>query len=543
MSLFHLLMRESTVSPWQVLFLAAGAGISNALVLVLINTVTEQSQEDSKFFYVVLFLVVMAVYLVSQKYLLTVTIHEVDRILHKIRLRIVNKIRSAELLSLEQIGRAEIYAGISNEMLTISNASLSIAALCQSLILIVFTLGYIAWLSFMALVFFLVGITAAVGYYYLKMRGLSKDIHHAIDLENELFGVLTHLLDGFKEVKMSQLRSADLNAHLSNISTAVMEVKGTVTSQMTIASIFGQSLFYCLSAAIVFLLPVLGSAEGDTLVHLSAGVLFLTGPIVSLVGLVQTYTTANVAAENIENLELALDRHVRPATKRRARRIILRQNLFDEITFERVQFEYPSTDGHVPFRLGPLNLSISRGETIFVTGGNGSGKSTFLRLLTCLYFPTKGVIRLDRRRLSEANAETYRDLFSVIFYDYHLFDRLYGLSDVDPQQVEALLEQFQLSGVTGVVGDRFETLNLSSGQKRRLALLVSTLENKPICVFDEWAAEQDPDFRRYFYTDTLAELKAQGKTLIVVTHDDHYYHMDYIDRIIKLQEGQIVSEG
>src|SRR5262245_54013004 len=543
MSLFHLLLTESTISPWWVLFLAGVAGISNTLILVLISTVTGQVSEESNFHYIVLFLFVMGIYLVSQKYVLTTTIQEVDAILHRVRLRIVDKIRNAELLSFEQIGRSELYASISKEILTISNASHSIAMMCQAALLILFTLTYVAWLSLLAFAFFVVGIAAGAGFFLLRKGGLSQNIHQATTLENKLVDSLTHLLDGFKEVKMSDKRSAALYEHLSNISTAVMEVKGHVTSQLAVASVFSQSMFYVLAASVVFLLPQLSVIDTETVVQLSTGVLFLAGPIVSLVGLAEMYATANVSAENIENLEIALDRHVRPAAQRQATPLVQQGGLFGAITFEGVQFEYLGKDGQVSFRLGPINMSISRGETIFITGGNGSGKSTFLRLLTCLYFPSRGAVRIDGQRLGEVNADAYRSLFSAIFYDYHLFDRLYGLPAVDPQQVEELLERLRLKGVTNVVDNRFATLDLSSGQKRRVALLVMYLENKPILVFDEWAAEQDPDFRRYFYTTILPDLKAQGKTLIVVTHDDHYYHMDYIDRIIKLQEGQIVSEA
>lgn len=541
MRLFQLLLRESRVSPWWVLFLACVAGISNALILTLINTVTEQSAEASNVRYIIAFLLVISVYLVVQKCLLQTTIQEIDAILHQVRLRIVNKIRQAELLPLEQLGRAEIYASVSKEMLTISNAAHSMAMMCQAALLVFFTLLYIAWLSVLAFAFFVVGIAAGVGFFLLRKGRLSKDIHQSTTLENELVDDLTHLLDGFQEVKMSEKRSADLNEHLSQISASAMEMKSHVTSQLATASVFSQSMFYFLAAAVVFLLPRLSTLEPDTLVHLSAGVLFLTGPLVGLVGLSQVYTTANVSAENIEDLEIALDRKVRPASQRKASPLVLRGAPFHVITFEAVEFAYTSPDGQVSFRLGPIDLSLSRGETIFITGGNGSGKSTFLRLLTCLYFPSQGQVTLDGQRLSEANAATYRDLFSVIFYDYHLFDRLYGLPGVDAQHQEQLLEKLQLKGVTRIVDDRFETLKLSSGQKRRVALFVNYLENKPICVFDEWAAEQDPDFRKYFYTDILPELKAQGKTVIAVTHDDHYYNMNYIDRIIKLQEGKIVS--
>jgi putative ATP-binding cassette transporter len=455
-------------------------------------------------------------------------------------MRIVNKICDAELLSLEQIGRSEIYASVEKEMQTISSASMAMGMMCQSAILILFVLAYIASMSFIALGLFVVLSIIAVGFYWFRMNELKKDIHASMTLENELFDAITHLLDGFKEVKMSEMRSAELNNYIGNISAAVVDVKGNMTTKLSIINVFAQTSFYLLTAAMVFMLPRFSLTYSDTVIKIAAGVLFLAGPITNLIGSVQIYTTANVAAENIESLIAALDRHIRPASRRRARPLVFRKAPFGEIIFEHVLFEFVGTEGNVSFRLGPINLTILSGETIFITGGNGSGKSTFLRLLTCLYFPTQGVIKLDGQPLSEANAGAYRNLFSVIFYDYHLFDRLYGLPDIDSQYAEELLERLQLSDKTSLVDKRFTTLDLSSGQKRRLALLVNYLENKPICVFDEWAAEQDSDFRRYFYTNILQELKVKGKTVIVVTHDERYYDMDYIDRILKLEEGQLV---
>lgn len=543
LKLFYLLIREATISPWLVIILACIAAIGNASILALINTVTEQFPElpDSK--YIFLFAAVIGVYLVAQRWVLRITIQEVDAVLHRIRLRIIDKIHKAELMPLEKVGRADIYASMSKDMLTISNTSNTIASMCQSALLVIFTLGYIAWLSPLAFAVFVVGVVGGAGFFIMKRGSLSETIHRSMALENELSTGVTHLLDGFKEVKLNDRRGAALREHLGTISYAVMETKGHVTSQLAVANVLSQSIFYVLAASMVLVLPRISATNPETMVQLATGVLFLAGPIVTLVGMAQMYATANASAENIERLEAALDLQVRPAAQRKANPLALRGEPFNEIVFDNVRFEYHNADGQVSFTFGPTNLTIRRGELIFVTGGNGSGKSTFLRLLTCLYFPSKGAVWVDGQRLGEDNANEYRNLFSAIFFDYHLFDRLYGLSGVDDGQIDDLLDKLGLRGITDVVGDRFTTIKLSTGQKRRVALLISYLENRSICIFDEWAAEQDPEYRKYFYTILLPELKARGKTVIAVTHDDHYFHMDYIDRVIRLQEGRIVAEN
>jgi len=539
MRLLQLLRREAAISPWFVLMIACISGISNALVLTIINAAAALTADDAYGLYLLGFVLTIGVYLGAQAYILTTTIHEVEGILHRLRLQIMNKIRDAELGPLEHLGRARIYAGIAQDMQTISDAAMPIVMMCQAAILILFTLVYMAYLSLVALGLFLVVGTITVGFYWLKTLALRQDILTSVSLEHELFECMTHLLDGFKEVKMNTARSVALQAHLDHISTAVLEMKSRVRSQTSLINIVAQTSFYILVALVGFVLPHL-QAETEASGQIATAVLFLTGPITALVAWVQNYARANVAAEQIEDLMDALDQHVRPAAQRGARPLVLQGVPFRDIVFDHVVFDFVTTDGAVSFRLGPLDLTITAGETLFITGGNGSGKSTFLLLVTCLYFPTQGAVLIDGQRLSEANAEGYRDLFSTIFYDYHLFDRLYGLPEVDRQLVEALLTKLQLQDKTSIQAQRFTTLNLSSGQKRRLALLVMYLENKPICVFDEWAAEQDPEFRRYFYTTLLPELKAQGKTLLVVTHDEHYYDMAYVDHRLKLEEGRLV---
>jgi putative ATP-binding cassette transporter len=130
-------------------------------------------------------------------------------------------------------------------------------------------------------------------------------------------------------------------------------------------------------------------------------------------------------------------------------------------------------------------------------------------------------------------------LFSAIFSDFHLFEKLHGLSAVDPERVNALLRLMEISDKTAFSEGHFTNTHLSTGQRKRLALVVSYLEDKPIYVFDEVAADQDPQFRRYFYETLLPELKSAGKTVVVVSHDDRYFQAG--DRVLQMDYGKLVA--
>jgi putative ATP-binding cassette transporter len=192
------------------------------------------------------------------------------------------------------------------------------------------------------------------------------------------------------------------------------------------------------------------------------------------------------------------------------------------------------------FTLGPIDLSFSPGELVFLVGGNGSGKTTLAKLLTGLYAPEAGEIRLDGELVTDANRDLFRQNFAAVFSDFFLFDSLLGLHvpELDAQ-ARNYLERLYLDHKVQIDNGRFSTLDLSQGQRKRLALLTAYLEDRNIYLFDEWAADQDPMFKEVFYYQLLPELKTKGKTVIVISHDDRYYNV--ADRVIKLENGKLVS--
>ena len=208
-----------------------------------------------------------------------------------------------------------------------------------------------------------------------------------------------------------------------------------------------------------------------------------------------------------------------------------------------IQFRYVDKFSEATFKIGPIDFSLHPGELVFITGGNGSGKSTFLRVLAGLYPPDSGQIRLNGQLISDETRDKYRSLMSAIFFDYHLFRKLYGIPDPEPAEVDQLLRQFRLDTKTGVTNGEFRTLDLSGGQRRRLALIVSLLEKRPILLLDEWTAEQDPEFRRKFYDELLPDLMRAGATVVVITHDDRYLNELHLPaRRIHMDEGRIVEQ-
>ena len=245
-----------------------------------------------------------------------------------------------------------------------------------------------------------------------------------------------------------------------------------------------------------------------------------------------------MALQKIQECELSI------ATNARAQHLRVDSDVsprWSGLELDRVVFGYePERSPNDGFVLGPLDFTLHPKEVVFLVGGNGSGKSTFVKLLTGLYAPQSGEIRFDGQRVCDENREWYRQHFSAVFTDFYLFEDLRGLHDGDlDDRAGAYLARLQLDQKVQIVNGRFSTTALSQGQRKRLALLTAYLEDRPICVFDEWAADQDPTYKEVFYRELLPELKARGKAVVVITHDDRYFHLG--DRVVKLDYGKVVN--
>ena len=536
MSFLDLVRREMHGSLPKLLFMSGLGGISTAAILAAINS---GLQSGSSLWAASLFVIALFLFIKTQSYVTITTTAEIEAIIHKIRVRLMDQIRRSELLAIEDVGRARIVAAITSDTAVLTQASNMLAFTVQGAVLIVFVAIYVAFLSVAAILTTIVIVSIAAVIFHQKNRRLVDEKQRAAAWERRLFDRLTDFLDGFKEVRLNRARSTDLFDDAVDVSRTAANIKINTQAETFKMIVTSQISMYVLLGAVVFIAPQFSSSLGGAaLTKTTTALMFIVGACFGLVQSIPVLLNANASADRIVQLENALRATV--SSQQREIPVVKR---FDEIEMRKISFRYVDRFSEAAFKIGPIDFKLRPGELVFITGGNGSGKSTFLRVLAGLYPPDSGEIILDGKHITDANRDEYRALMSAIFFDYHLFRRLYGVPDAEPGEVDRLLNLFRLADKTGLVDGEFRTLELSGGQRRRLALIVSLLEKRPILLLDEWTAEQDPEFRRKFYDELLPDLMKAGATVVVITHDDRYLdELNLPARRIRMDEGRIVQQ-
>jgi putative pyoverdin transport system ATP-binding/permease protein len=541
MSFLQLVRREMRGSLRKLLFMAAIGGISSAAVLAAINAGAQAAgeSENSSLWAIALFLVALTLFIWSQPFVTTTITAEIEAIIHKMRVRLMDAVRRSELLSIDDIGRSRIVAAINSDAGVLTQASNTLVYSMQSVVLIFFISIYVAYLSIAAFIMSVVIVGIAGTVFHLRSRRLALERARAADQERQLFDRMDDFLDGFKEVRLNKARSVALFDDAVEVSRAAANIKIGAQVQTFRQIVSVQSYMYVLLGAVVFAAPRFGeSLGGASIPKATTALLFVVGACFGLVQSIPILLNANAAADRLQKLvtDLSATASVLPDDTR-----VLTH--FGVIEMRNIVFRYVDKFSDAAFHIGPIDFTLRSGELVFITGGNGSGKSTLLRVLAGLYPPDSGEITLDGMHVNNDTRDSYRSLFSAIFFDYHLFHRLYGIPEPDPVEIGRLLAQFRLDNKTGLSHGEFRTLDLSSGQRRRLALIVSLLERRPILLLDEWTAEQDPEFRRKFYDELLPQLMQDGKTVVVITHDDRYLdELELPARRIRMDEGRVVDQ-
>jgi putative ATP-binding cassette transporter len=399
-------------------------------------------------------------------------------------------------------------------------------------------LGYMGWLSWRLLGIVLVTVVLGIVSYQLPLLWALRHFRQSRLTWDVLFGHFRGLIEGTKELKLHRARRQQfLATQLGPTVGALRDHNVAGGTIHALANSWGQVLFFILIGAILSVAPAMGGVAPAVLTGYTLAILYMLTPLDVVLNQLAAMGRATVAAQAVEELGLSLadeanERELAPGAGSSWRTL--------EMVGVTHRFRGETEDDE--FTLGPLDLALTPGELVFVVGGNGSGKTTFAKLLTALYAPESGEIRLDGQRVDPAAGDAYRQLFSAVFSDFFLFEVLLGLdADRLDDRARAYLARLHLDRRIRVNDGTLSTTQLSQGQRKRLALLTAYLEDRQIYVFDEWAADQDPQFKEVFYRQLLPELKERGKAVVVISHDDRYYGV--ADRIIRLDYGTIVYDG
>lgn len=501
--------------------------ISSLALIGIINEVAFSQSKSSDYF--IYFVVAAAIFAFGTRFLNIQVTKIVERQLMAIRLRVMNKIRGLDLLQSEQLGRDEMHITLSQEVVLVSDSADMFIAVVQQAVMLAFCMCYFAWLSPIAFAI----VVGSIGMTYFLINKiqtiLSNNFEQLSKEETSLFSRLDHIVRGFKEVRLNRKKSdaiyAEYKHHVKE--TERLKVHNRISTSWAILS--SHLFMYVLLGSIVFAIPLISSTDQGLIGKLVATVLFIITPLLLILEGIPTIERANSSLKRIYLLEERLGN----VTNKEIDDI----PEFQTLEFKDACFSYLDNGQESGFKIGPISMKVTQGELLFITGGNGSGKSTFLKLLTGLYYPISGDILLNGQLLKLDNIEQLREQFSVIFTDFHLFDRFFGVPNVSETEVNQLIEKMGLATKVRFENGGFSSTALSTGQRKRLALITTLLDDRQIYIFDEWAADQDVHFRHYFYHEVLPELQAKGKTIIAVTHDDRYWPL--CDRLIDFEMGKI----
>lgn len=454
----------------------------------------------------------------------------------EVRMRLCRQLAAAPLRQQEQIGSHRIMATLTDDVGIITNMLSNIPVLCMQTAVVAGTLFYLAWLSWIVFLAVLIFMTLGFVSFRVAVRRAMTFMLRAREYSDELFKHFRALNDGGKELKLHRKRRrVFIDDVLQNTALTLKRHNVTANTVMAVAGSWYQVLFFTLIGLLLFALPLFQRVDATVVTGYILAIFFMRIPFEDLMGIIPNLARAAISLKRVEGLGLSL----KPSTAEgEAPDLIGGNPEWETLELIDVTHTYYSESHNSVFTLGPINLTFRSGELTFLVGGNGSGKTTLAKLITGLYAPENGEIRCDGETIDDKNRDFYRQHFSVVFSDFFLFDKLLGLnSDKLEAEADKYLKRLQLSHKVEVKDGTLSTIDLSQGQRKRLALLTAFLEDRSFYVFDEWAADQDPLFRDIFYLQILPELKARGKTVLVISHDDRYYYLG--DRIIKLDYGQI----
>jgi putative ATP-binding cassette transporter len=512
------------------------SGISNTGLVALVHNILGRAKDRPAFLlftYIGLCLLLPLARFTSQILLTQLS----QRGIFELRLQMSRQILSAPLRRLEEVGSARIMSSLTDDLFIITTTLISIPVLCMQLAVVLGCLAYMAWLSWTAFLVVLVFMALGILSFRAAVNKATRYMIMARRDADVLFRHYRALNDGAKELKLHRTRrNTFINEVMRTTALSLRRNNVTGTGIMAVASSWYQILFFTLIGLLLFVLPLFQTVDTSLLTGYVLAIFYMLIPFEDLTGLIPSMARANISLQRIDELGISLTSDVKENEDESRKP----DQDWQRLELKGITHSYHNERDGSTFTLGPIDYTFKPGELVFLVGGNGSGKTTLAKLLSGLYIPENGEITLDGTPITDQNRDEYRQFFSAVFYDFFLFETLLGL---DPEKLDDrardYLAQLQLDHKVQIKEGELSTIDLSQGQRKRLALLTAFLEDRPFYIFDEWAADQDPVFREVFYLQILLELKAKNKTVLVISHDDRYYHLG--DHVIKLDYGKIVA--
>ncbi|AIU87637.1 multidrug ABC transporter permease/ATP-binding protein [Pectobacterium odoriferum] len=501
---------------------ALGIGLIAFINLQLIETVNQSLSVLPQF--LGLLLLLMGVTLVSQLALTTLGHHFV----YRLRGQFIKRILDTHIARIEQIGSAQLLASLSSDIRNITIAFVRLPELIQGIVLTIGSAAYLAWLSPKMLVVTSVWIAVTLWGGFMLVSRVYRHLTQVREAEDRLQKDYETVINGRKELTLNRERAQKLyeEVYQANAQDYRQNVIRADTFHLSAVN-WSNIMMLGVIGAVFFMANNLGWADTNVAATYSLTLLFLRTPMLQAVGALPTLLSAQVAFSKLNRFDLADYQEAFSAAVAPAG--------WHTLELRDVVFRYDDSG----FEVGPINLVITRGELVFLIGGNGSGKSTLAMLLTGLYTPVSGSLLLDNRPVTAEAREDYQKLFSAIFTDFHLFGQMMGPQGTEPDTalVDSWLDRLNMRHKLTLDNHQVMNLQLSQGQRKRVALLLAVAEQRDILLLDEWAADQDPQFRRVFYLELLPQLRALGKTIVAISHDDHYF--EHADRLLEMHQGTL----
>ncbi|MGW8465666.1 cyclic peptide export ABC transporter [Pseudomonas sp. CLCA07] len=461
-----------------------------------------------------------------------------QHIIAKLRKQLGEKVLSAPIEQIERYRSHRLIPVLTHDVDTISDFAFAFAPLAIS---VTVTLGCMGYLAILSWPMFLIMVAAILIGTAIQAYAQSKGVQGfmaARDAEDELQKHYNAIAEGAKELRIHRPRRQRM--FVSGIKATAEFICNTQVRSINtfvIAKTFGSMLFFVVIGLALALQTFWPSADKTVMSGFVLVLLYMKGPLEHLISTLPIVSRAQIAFRRIAELSEQFstpEPHLLLSDHGPVKHAV------HELKLTEVRFAFPAAEGAAPFQLGPVNLTIKQGDITFIVGENGCGKTTLIKLLLGLYTPQQGEIRVNGETIDAHNRDDYRQLFTTIFADYYLFDDVVQGDTHIPEDANEYLQRLEIAHKVSVKDGSFTTTDLSTGQRKRLALVNAWLEERPVLVFDEWAADQDPTFRRIFYTELLPDLKRLGKTIIVISHDDRYF--DVADQLVRMESGRVVTE-